>query len=82
MEIFLIDFLEIDEGLEQLKEEAARLYPDRSFVPFWRLLLRDNELVLRATVSDGKPGPQESVELIKKLDKKPEGAPVDRDQWK
>ncbi|RJQ25758.1 hypothetical protein C4577_05170 [Candidatus Parcubacteria bacterium] len=64
-EIFLIDFLEIDEVLEMLKEQAKKEYPDKKFIPFWKLYLRGNELIIKSTVSDGKIGEQEQVELSK-----------------
>lgn len=68
MEVELIDFLEFDDLLAQLKEHAADTHPDKEFVPFWKLLLRDGkQLVFRATVSDGKIGPQGSVELVRDL---------------
>lgn len=69
MDVELIDFLEFDDVLAQLKEHAKEIHPDKKFIPFWRLLLRNgNELVIRATVSDGQIGvPQESVELVKSL---------------
>jgi len=66
-EIELIDFLTFDELLGKLKEHAKEIHPDKEFIPFWRLLLRGNELVIRATVSDGKVGPQEPVELVRNL---------------
>jgi hypothetical protein len=68
-EIPLIDFLEFEDVLGMLKEHAQKEHPDKKFIPFWRLLLRGNELVIRATVSDGKIGvPQQSVELVRQLD--------------
>lgn len=69
MEIELIDFLSFDDVLAQLKAHAKEIHPDKKFVPFWRLILRNgNELVIRATVSDGQIGvPQGSVELVKSL---------------
>jgi hypothetical protein len=69
MDIELIDFLDFDEVLQELKDHAKEIHPDKKFIPFWRLLLRDGkQLVIRATVSDGKIGvPQESVELIRDL---------------
>ena len=67
-DIYLINFIEIDELLEQLKAHAKVVYPDKDFVPFWSFYLRNgNELVIRATVSDGKVGLQDSVELVRKL---------------
>ena len=68
-DIELIDFLEFDEVMAQLKEQAAKEHPDKTFVPFWRLALRNGkELVITATVSDGKPGVQDRVELVKQLE--------------
>ncbi len=66
-DIHLIDFLEFDDVMSQLKEHAKEVYPDREFVPFWSLQLRGNQLVISATVSDGKIGPQEKVELVRDL---------------
>ena len=68
-DVFLIDFLEFEQVMTQLKERASTEHPDKQFVPFWQLHLRNGkELVISATVSDGKVGPQERVELVKELD--------------
>lgn len=68
-DVLLIDFLEFGEVMEQLKEQAKKEHPDKTFVPFWKLYLRNkNQLVIKGTVSDGKPGLQGSVELVKELE--------------
>ena len=66
-ETYLINFHEIEEVLGMLKQHAAQEHPDKEFVPFWSLLLRGDELVIRATVSNRRPGPQQSVELVRQL---------------
>lgn len=66
--IEVMDFLEFDCVMEQLKEEAVRLHPDKTLTPFWHLYVDGDEAVIRATVSDGKVGPQPNfVELRKPL---------------
>ncbi len=68
-DVLLIDFLDFEDVLAQLKQHAAKEHPDKTFVPFWSLLLRNgNQLVIKAIVSDGKPGVQGSVELVKDLE--------------
>ena len=68
MDVPLIDFIELDEVIKQLRDQAKTEHPDKKLVPFWRLYLRDGiKLVISAPVDDGTVGVKERVELVKEL---------------